>query len=175
MEYSFTLKYQMPPQDCEEEPLKQRLLSAGCTDARIALGLRGRMMLSFTREAERADQALLGALREVRKAAPGARLVEAAPDMVGLTDVAVLVGVSRQNMRKLMLTHPMSFPSPIHEGNSSSVWHLWDVLRWMQGRGGYRIDEAVMELATVAKAVNLARESRHLDDRRREELLKLVA
>jgi hypothetical protein len=55
------------------------------------------------------------------------------------------------------------------------VWHLWDVLRWMQGRGGYKIDEAILELATVAKAVNLARESRHLDDRRRDELLKLVA
>lgn len=175
MEYSFTLKVQMPPSDCEEEPLKQRLASVGCKDVRVAVGLRGRVMLSFTRGAERADQALLGALREVRKAIPGARLIEAGPDMVGLTDVAALVGVSRQNMRKLMLTHPMSFPSPIHEGNSSSVWHLWDVLRWMQGRGGYKIDEAILELATVAKAVNLARESRHLDDRRRDELLKLVA
>ncbi|ANH66744.1 AlpA family transcriptional regulator [Mitsuaria sp. 7] len=175
MEYSFTLKVQMPPSDCEEEPLKQRLVSVGCKDVRVAVGLRGRVMLSFIREAERADQALLGALREVRKAIPGARLIEAGPDMVGLTDVATLVGVSRQNMRKLMLTHPMSFPSPIHEGNSSSVWHLWDVLRWMQGRGGYKIDEAILELATVAKAVNLARESRHLDDRRRDELLKLVA
>lgn len=175
MEYSFTLKYQMPPQDCEETLLKQRLSSVGCQEVRVAVGLRGRMMLSFSRSAERADQALLGALREVRKAVPGARLIEAGPDMVGLTDVATLVGVSRQNMRKLMLTHPMSFPSPIHEGNSSSVWHLWDVLRWMQGRGGYKIDESVLELATVAKAVNLARESRHLDERRREELLKLVA
>ena len=175
MEYVFTLKYQMPPQDCEEEPLMQRLASIGCRDARIAVGLRGRLMLSFTRIAERAEQALLGALRDVRKALPGARLIEAGPDMVGLTDVASLVVVSRQNMRKLMLTHPMSFPSPIHEGNSSSVWHLWDVLRWMQGRGGYKIDEAVLELSTVAKAINLARESRHLDDGRREELVRLVA
>ena len=62
MEYVFTLKYQMPPQDCEEEPLMQRLASIGCRDARIAVGLRGRLMLSFTRIAERAEQALLGAL-----------------------------------------------------------------------------------------------------------------
>ncbi|MDH0865960.1 DNA-binding protein [Mitsuaria sp. GD03876] len=175
MEYVFTLKYQLPPQECEEEPLMQRLASVGCRDARVMVGLRGRLMLSFVRAAERAEQALLGGLRDVRRAMPGARLIEAGPDMVGLTDVATLVGVSRQNMRKLMLTHPMSFPSPIHEGNSSSVWHLWDVLHWMHGRGGYKIDQAVLELATVAKAVNLARDSRQLDDRRRDELVQLVA
>lgn len=175
VEYVFTLKYQMPPQDCDEEPLLQRLASVGCRDARISVGLRGRLMLTFTRAAQGAEQALLGALGDVRQAMPGARLIEAGPDMVGLTDVATLVGVSRQNMRKLMLTHPMSFPSPIHEGNSSSVWHLWDVLQWMHGRGGYRIDAAVLELATVTKAVNLARDGRFLDDRRRGELMQLVA
>jgi hypothetical protein len=31
--------------------------------------------------------------------------------MVGLTDVAEIVGVSRQNMRKSMLAHPGSFPA----------------------------------------------------------------
>jgi hypothetical protein len=40
-----------------------------------------------------------------RKRDPGAELVEASPDFVGLTDVADLVGCSRQNIRKLMLTH----------------------------------------------------------------------
>ena len=175
MEYLLTLKYKIPPQDCEEEPLMRRLAAVGCKDALIVVGLRGRLMLSFKRHDECGEQALLSALHHVRKAIPGARLIEAAPDMVGLTDVAAMVGVSRQNMRKLMLTHPMSFPSPIHEGNSSSVWHLWDVLCWMRGRGGYRIDEAVLELAKVAKTVNLVRECRHLEDRKREEFVKLVA
>ena len=175
MEYVFTLKYQMPPQDCEEVHLMQRLAAAGCGDAQLAMGLRGRVMLNFRRRAERAAPTLMGALREVREALPGARLIEAAPDMVGLTDVAMVVGVSRQNMRKLMLTHPMSFPSPIHEGNASSVWHLWDVLRWMQGRGTYRIDEAVVELATVTKSINLARERGHLPELAHEDLVKLVA
>lgn len=161
MEYVFTLKYQMPPQDCEEEPLMQRLASIGCRDARIAVGLRGRLMLSFTRIAERAEQALLGALRDVRKALPGARLIEAGPDMVGLTDVASLVGVSRQNMRKLMLANPGSFPAPVHEG-SASIWHLADVLAWLKAKGSYSMAQTMLEVAQVALQVNAAKEGRRL-------------
>jgi predicted DNA-binding transcriptional regulator AlpA len=56
-----------------------------------------------------------------------AKLIEAAPDFVGLTDVADLVGVTRQNMRKLMLSHATTFPTPVHQG-SASVWHLADVM-----------------------------------------------
>jgi predicted DNA-binding transcriptional regulator AlpA len=60
---------------------------------------------------------------DVRSAVPGAWLIEVAPDLVGLTDVADIVGVSRQNMRKLMQTHPGSFPVPVHQGNSS-IWRM---------------------------------------------------
>ncbi|OWQ93184.1 DNA-binding protein [Roseateles aquatilis] len=175
MEFVFTLKYQMSVQDCEEESLIPRLGAAGCTDACITAGLRGRLMLTFSRRADRADAALLKALKDVRKALPGARLIEAGPDMVGLTDVADVVKVSRQNMRKLMLTHPTTFPSPMHEGNSSSVWHLIDVLIWMQSRGTYKIDQRVMDISAAAKAVNLVRECRHLDDRKRNELAQVMA
>lgn len=64
------------------------------------------------------------------------KLIEVASDLVGLTDVADIVGVSRQNMRKVMLAHPESFPAPAHEG-SASLWHLADVLDWLQPRGSY--------------------------------------
>ena len=63
-------------------------------------------------------------------------MIEVAPDLVGLTDVADIVGVSRQNMRKLMLAHPGSFPAPVHEG-SASIWHL-RTLAWLQAKGSYR-------------------------------------
>lgn len=175
MEYVFTLKYQLPAQDGEQAPVAQRLVAAGCADARILAGLRGRLMLAFTRAAAQADAALMGALEQVRRAVPGARLIEAGPDLVGLTDVATVVGVSRQNMRKLMLTHPSTFPSPMHEGNSSSVWHLVDVLGWMKSRGSYRIEAAVLEVAAVTKSINLMREGRHLDACRREALERVMA
>jgi hypothetical protein len=77
----------------------------------------------FTREAESAKQAIVSALEEVRRAIPTAQLLEVAPDFVGLTEIAELAGVTRQNMRKLSITHKDTFPIPMHEG-SAALWHL---------------------------------------------------
>jgi len=136
MEYTFTLKYQLTDDDRDPDALVERLCEAGCDDALVGIGQPGRLALEFTREAADADEAVRSALADVRRAAPTARLIEVAPDLVGLTDVADIVGVSRQNMRKLMLAHPGSFPAPVHEG-SASIWHLADVLDWLQAKGSY--------------------------------------
>jgi len=69
--------------------------------------------------------------------------------------VAEIVGVSRQNMRKLMLAHIHSFPAPMHEG-STSLWHLADVLAWLLARGSYTIGQETLDLARVAMAVNVS-------------------
>ena len=113
------------------------------------------------------------ALADVRRAVPSARLVEVAPDLVGLTDVAEIVGVSRQNMRKLMLAHPGSFPAPVHEG-SASIWHLADVLAWLQAKGSYSLAKDVLEVARVALQVNVAKEGRRLPRSASKELEALV-
>ena len=63
----------------------------------------GRLALEFAREAADAGTAVHSALTDVRSAVPLAKLIEVAPDLAGLTDVADIVGVSRQSMRKLML------------------------------------------------------------------------
>lgn len=110
MEYTFTLKYQLADNDRTPDILVERLGEAGCDDALVGIGQPGRLALEFTREAESADAAVRSALADVRHAVPSARLIEVAPDLVGLTDVAEMVGVSRQNMRKLMLANPGSFP-----------------------------------------------------------------
>lgn len=158
MEYTFTLKYQLAEHDSDPDALVERLGAAGCDDALVGVGQPGRLALEFTREAGRAEDAMRSALADVKAAIPSARLVEVSPDLVGLTDVAELVKVSRQAMRKLMLTHRATFPVPIHEG-SASVWHLAEVLDWLRGRGGYEIDAAVLETAKVALEVNLAKEA----------------
>jgi len=118
MEYEFTLKYQLV-EDEDIDALLERLAEAGCDDALVGIGQPGRLSLEFVRESAGANEAIEGALRDVRTAVPGARLIEATPDLVGLTDVAEIVGVSRQNMRKLMLAHIHSFPAPTHEGSRS--------------------------------------------------------
>ncbi|QXH52578.1 DNA-binding protein [Pseudomonas fakonensis] len=153
MEYEFTLKYQLADDEAPET-LVERLGAAGCDDAVVGTGQPGRLALAFAREADSALAALQSALDDVRKVLPQAQLIEATPDLVGLTDVAQRVGVTRQNMRKLMLTHYRSFPAPVHDGGTA-LWHLADVLAWMQARGGYPVEQPVLELASAAMRVNI--------------------
>lgn len=161
MEYTFVLKYQISGDEADADALVERLAVAGCEDAVVGIGQPGRLALEFTREAASADAAIRSALQDVHRAIPSARLIEAAPDLVGLTDVAELVGVSRQNMRKLMLTHAGGFPLPVHAG-SAAIWHLVDLLTWLQTKAGYPTDRGVVDVAAAAMQVNLAREARRL-------------
>ncbi|MDU6389703.1 MAG: DNA-binding protein, partial [Pantoea sp.] len=119
MEYIFTLRFQLPKPLLSEEQLLQRLIEAGCDDALVGSGVPGKVALEFTREAPSAKRAVLSAIQEVQSAVPDAQLIEAAPDFVGLTDVADIIGVSRQNMRKLMLSHSPHFPPPVHDGKTA--------------------------------------------------------
>lgn len=157
MEYGFTLKFALSEIDADPHDIVERLGAAGCDDALVGVGMPGRIALSFDREAESAEAAMLSAQADVKHAVPSARLIEVAPDYVGLTDVAELVGVSRQNIRKLMLTHAASFPPPVHDG-SASIWHLALVLQWLQGKGQYRIPHGVLEVARAAMKLNIAKE-----------------
>lgn len=173
MEYIFTLKYQLAADDSQPDAIVERLGEAGCDDALVGVGLPGRLALEFTREAASAEGAVCSALADVRHAVPSAKLIEAAPDLVGLTDAAEIVGVSRQNMRKLMLAYPGSFPAPVHEG-SASIWHLADILSWLQSRGNYRLPQDVLEVAEIAMQVNLAKEARRLPPPETRDLEALV-
>jgi len=173
MDYIFTLKYQLADDGCAMDELIERLGEAGCDDALVGIGQPGRLALEFTRDAPDAVKAVLSALADVHRAVPSAKLIEVAPDLVGLTDVAEIVGVSRQNMRKLMLAHPGSFPAPVHEG-SASIWHLADVLTWLQAKGSYSLTKNVLDVAQVALQVNVAKEGRRLPGLACEELEALV-
>ncbi len=154
MDYNFTLKYQRMESE-DVDALVERLGEAGCDDALIGIGQPGRLALAFTRVAASAEEAVRSALADVRQAIPSARLIEVAPDLVGLTDAAEIMGMSRQNLRKLMLSHSDSFPAPVHEG-STSIWHLADLLDWMQHKG-YTVPPAVLNLARVAMHVNVTK------------------
>ena len=105
-EYDFTLTFSVPT-GLEQETLESALFESGCDDAIIGLGQKGRLALNFTREAESAEKAMLSALQQVKKAVPKAQLVEAGPDLVGISDMASLLNFSRQNMRKPIQTHPV--------------------------------------------------------------------
>lgn len=174
MEYTFTLKYQLWERDHDPNDIIERLGAAGCEDALVGMGQAGRVALEFTREAPSAQAAFMSALADVKRAVPSARLIEAVPDMVGLTDVAEVVGVTRQNMRKLMIAHAKSFPAPIHDG-STAIWHLADILTWLRARGTYQLEVGLFEVAAIAMQINLAKAVCQIVPRVRREVRALIA
>jgi predicted DNA-binding transcriptional regulator AlpA len=176
VEYTFTLKYQLSAEDSDHEQLVERLGAAGCDDALVGIGQPGRIALEFVRDAQSAEAALMSALADIKRAIPSAKLIEAGPDFVGLTDVAAAIGVTRQNMRKLMVSNATSFPTPVHDG-SATVWHLIDVINWLQARGSYTIEASMLEVAQTTMQVNLAKEVevRQLRPKVQRELRSLFA
>lgn len=155
MNYDFTLSFAL--KEPTPDDLEKLLWEAGCDDALIGIGRSGRLALHFIRDAGSADEAVATAARNVKRAIPSSELIEAAPDYVGLSDIAELVSVSRQNMRKLLLADPGTFPNPVHDGNPS-LWHLAPVLAWLKSRKAYDIEPALFEIATTNMNVNVWRQ-----------------
>lgn len=173
MEYLFTLKYLLADDAGDVDELVERLGAAGCDDSLVGLGMPGRIALEFTREANSAHEAIISALADVKRAIPDARMIEACPDFVGLSEVAAAIGVTRQNMRKLMVTSK-NFPMPVHEG-SAVVWHLADILSWLDAKGAYNIQKSLLEVASTAKQLNFAKESRQQSTTIPQEMWELTA
>jgi hypothetical protein len=78
MECTFTLTYQLPSDDIDMDSIMDRLAEAGCDDALVGVGQSGRLALKFVREAASAHDAIEGAIEDVRRAVPNARLTETA-------------------------------------------------------------------------------------------------
>jgi hypothetical protein len=154
-EYDFTLRFDTSEVGLSPEECVERLAECGCDDALIGTGIPGRIALDFVRDAESAEEAVLGAIADVKTALPEATLVEAGPDFVGFTEVAEIVGRTRQNMRKLLLASSTPGPVPVHEG-TSTVWHLAPVLRWLRDEKDYAIEQSEVELAEMTMRVNVA-------------------
>jgi hypothetical protein len=173
-EYEFALTFAVPQRPEDMGSLAERLGDSGCDDATVGIGRRGRLALAFTREAGTAVAALAGALADVRRAEPEARLIEASPDFVGLTDVAALLGVTRQNVRKLIVECDAPPPAPIHEGRPT-IWRLAKLLAWLRDEKDYRVPPELVEVAAATLQVNLAVEARDADRAAQKELAGLVA
>jgi len=172
-EYDFTLKFALQDASADPSDYVDALEANGCDDALIGIGKHGYIALNFIREAESAKNAVFSALADVRSAIFDAVLIEAAPDLVGLTDIAQVIGCSRQNVRKLIYSGDAGSPAPIHDGYSS-LWHLADVLEWLQRTKNYPSDERILELALANMSVNAAKSMSRFDQERQEEVRKLV-
>lgn len=153
-EYEFTLKCRLPKQETDPEMYLAALAASDCDDALVGVGLNGRIALDFARIAPSAIEAVSSALENVHDAIPDATLIEATPDYVGLTDIAELLGFSRQYMRKLVERAGNEFPEPVHEGKPT-LWHLTEVLDWFELKENREIDPAMFEVSRLNMQLNL--------------------
>jgi hypothetical protein len=77
MVFTFTLKYQLTPDESHIDALVERLAEEGCDDALVGVGQPCRLALEFVREAPSVGDAIEGAIEDVRRAIPSGRLIEA--------------------------------------------------------------------------------------------------
>jgi hypothetical protein len=170
-EFEFTLKFSLFDASVNPEVYIEQLAEAGCDDAIVGIGQEGAIALEFNREAETALDAIVSAIEDVKSVIPDARLIESTPDLVGLTDIAKILDFSRQNIRKLMLSHKATFPAPVHAGNPS-IWHLNNVLNWFENVQSRYVEPPVKEVSHATMQVNIVKESQSLD---KADLTKLTA
>ena len=171
-EYQFELTFKLPQEDDPDQYFA--VLEKSCSDAIVGTGQAGHMAFDFTRESKSAYDAIVSAVADVKKAIPEASLIEATPDFVGLTDVADLLGFSRQYMRKLMVKSGTAFPSPIHEGKSS-IWHLSNILTWLKENNKYEVEDTLIDVANINKKFNLIKELNQVNDGTQDNIRELIA
>ena len=169
-EYEFTLKFNLQNAQTDPQEYVELLGRNGCDDALLGIGQRGRIAFSFIRGSTSAYEAVLSAIEDIRKVLPNARLVEAAPDFVGLTEIAELLGFTRQNMRKLMIRAGATFPAPVRDGKPT-IWHLSQILVWMNKTRKYEVDEALIDVAKTNMEINLAAAIQDLDPKSLQKVL----
>jgi hypothetical protein len=172
-EYEFTLKFKLPDSNTDSEIYIDRLYESGCNDALIGIGKKGYLALDFIRESSSAYEAIFSAIQDVRKVIPLADIVEALPDFVGVTDVANLLGCTRQNVQKLISKDNSQCPPAVY-GGAQSIWHLAELLTWLVEYKNCSINESLIETARTTMNLNLAKKSQMLDPDMQENFKILV-
>jgi hypothetical protein len=162
--YTFTLTFNLAHRGDDPGKFLDALFEAGCDDSSVGIGQHGMIGLDFTRSAASAVEALRSAIRNARTAIPGAVLVHAGPDLVGLTEMAEIFGFSRQNMRKYATgqsaAHDM-FPAPAIMGEPS-LWHLAEIASWLRLNTTVQPAPDVLEVSKAAARINFEVERERL-------------
>jgi predicted DNA-binding transcriptional regulator AlpA len=156
-EYDFTLKFELSSPRLDGSLYIDQLYEGGCDDALIGVGKPGCLALNFIRASETAQTAIDSAKSDVEAVIPQATLIEASPDLVSLTEVAKLLGCSRQNIRKLVFDSASPSPRPLYNGHIM-IWHLADILSWLKQHKNYDINEELLEVAEATMKLNISQE-----------------
>jgi len=161
-EYEFTLKFKLPDAEADPANYLEALGEAGCNDALAGIGQAGHISLEFIREAGSVEEAIYSAITDVHSAIEDATLIEASPDYVGLTDIANMLNVSRQYVRKLMEQNRGAFPSPVHEG-TSAIYRFSEILHWLTSNTKREVKTTLKEIAELNMRLNLYRQVKKIE------------
>jgi hypothetical protein len=173
-DYTFTLRFSLNENNADPEVYISKLMEAGCDDALIGIGKVGYIAFDFTRESSSAHAAVISAIKDIKSVIPNSSLIEASPDLVGLSDVAELLNFSRQNMRKLWEKGGSSFPPPFHAGKPA-LWHLHSLLGWLSDSKGYTIEHSLIETAETNMRLNVSKQCKVIEHKLDEEAEALLS
>ena len=157
-EYNFECVFKLAPSEKPDSYL-DALYRAGCDHTLVATGIPGYLGLTFIREAESAQQALKTAIKEVKEAIPHATLERAAPDLLNLSELALLFQFTKQNMRKYARGETANslgdFPAPVVTGKTS-YWHAAEVAQWIKEQKLKDIRDSMIEALLTIWSLNQA-------------------
>ncbi|MEX0642250.1 MAG: hypothetical protein WD468_06090 [Pirellulales bacterium] len=118
--------------------VEDALYNAGCTDATIAMRS-GRIVITFCRAARSMKDAILSAIRDVRKAGIGADVWRVDDcNLVTQADIARRIERSRQLVHQYLTGKrgPGGFPGPICEiTDGAPLWRWCEVAFWLWENG----------------------------------------
>lgn len=131
------------------------LFEAGCDDATIALRA-GRPVAAFSRAAGTLKDAILRAIRDIRKAGVGADVLRVDHcNLVTQAEIARKLGRSRQLVHQYMTAKrgPGGFPGPVCEvADGTYLWMWCEVSAWLWENG--MIEKDVLRDAQEIEAIN---------------------
>ncbi|MDZ4818703.1 MAG: helix-turn-helix transcriptional regulator [Planctomycetota bacterium] len=152
-EYDFVLVLRGISEATEE--VESALFEVGCDDATISVRS-GCVYLTFSRSAPSYKDAVLSAVRDVRKAGHGIEVLRVDDcNLVTQADIARRIGRTRQLVQQYIngTRGPGGFPPPAcHIAERAPLWYWCEVSYWMSQNG--IVKEQVAREATEVAIIN---------------------
>lgn len=142
--------------------LSDLLYEAGCDDGTVAV-MNGTLYVSFDRESDSYEDAVISALNDVEKI-DSLRVVSVdAGEWVGLTDAAILSGITKSTLSRYSKGNRGSggFPSPKRKIDSKNpLWKWSEIAAWLNAHG--KASEELAKNAEFTETINASLQMRNV-------------
>jgi len=159
--------------------VEDALFEAGCDDATLSVRC-GRTFLTFSRTAATLKDAILSAIRDVKKADIGADVLRVDDcNLVTQADIARRIRRPRQQIHQYITGErgPGGFPAPAcHLCDESPLWYWCEVASWLWQND--MIKEEVLRAAEQVSIINAVlelRNQRQVDPQLADEVLHSIS